>query len=62
MWIFIRFSLENILLLLTVTIVYNNWMQLWDGKQTNPEDAGVWCVEIWYCLQPVSKINRIDLY
>lgn len=60
MWTFIHFSLENIVLLLTVTIVY--WMQLWGGKQTNPEDAGVWCVEIWYCLVPVSKINRIGLY
>lgn len=59
MWIFIQFSLENIVLLLTVTIVY--WMQSWDGKQTNPKDAGVWCVEIWYLSLPVSKINRIDL-
>lgn len=58
-WIFIHFSLENIVLLLTVTIVY--WTKWWDGKQTKPEDAGVWCVEIWNLLLPVSKINRIDL-
>lgn len=33
MWIFIHFSLENIVLLLTVTIVY--WLQLWmESKQT----------------------------
>lgn len=59
MWIFIHFNLENFVLLLTVTIVC--WTQSWDGKQTNPEDAGVWCVEIWYLWPPVSKINRIDL-